>query len=128
MKVIADTNVLFSALLKSNSKELEIFESEKINVVVPSFTFFEIFKHKERIVKASKLSENEILESYLLLIKYSTVLNVTEIPKNYIKEAYRLCHDVDEKDTIFIASSKFLDCRLWTKDKALIDGLIKKRL
>ncbi|MEM1322332.1 MAG: PIN domain-containing protein [Bacteroidota bacterium] len=40
--------------------------------------------------------------------------------------AYRLCKDIDEKDTPFIALSLELECKIWTRDKELKYGLLKK--
>lgn len=40
--------------------------------------------------------------------------------------AYHLCHNIDEKDTIFIALTLELYGFLWTEDKKLKQGLQKK--
>ena len=44
---------------------------------------------------------------------------------NYI-EAYRLCKDVDEKDTPFVALSLEMGYEIWTRDEELKTGLRKK--
>lgn len=41
-------------------------------------------------------------------------------------EAYRLCRDVDEKDTPYVALSIHLDGQLWTDDMVLKTGLKRK--
>jgi predicted nucleic acid-binding protein len=128
MRLIADTNVIFSSLLKMNSIELSILESERFEVYIPTFTFLEIFKHKERIINFSKLTENEILEAYSLILKYTNIINEKDIPKDLMKYSYIKCKDVDENDTIFVASSLFLEGYLWTNDKKLRDGLAKRGL
>ena len=38
-------------------------------------------------------------------------------------EAYRLCREVDEKDTAYVALALHLDGRLWTHDSELKIGL-----
>lgn len=44
---------------------------------------------------------------------------------NFI-EVYRLCKDIDEKDTPFVALSLELNYALWTRDEELKFGLRKK--
>lgn len=41
-------------------------------------------------------------------------------------EAYRLCHDIDEKDTPFLALALEMEAKLWTSDEILKSGLMKK--
>jgi predicted nucleic acid-binding protein len=41
-------------------------------------------------------------------------------------EAWRLCGDVDENDTAYVALTLELDGRLWTGDKELEMGLRRK--
>ena len=44
---------------------------------------------------------------------------------NFI-EAYKLCGDIDEKDTPFVALALELEAEFWTRDEILKRGLIKK--
>ena len=48
------------------------------------------------------------------------------IPKHVIELAYNLVHDIDEKDTIFVAMGMHFKQKLWSGDKALVEGLRKK--
>jgi len=48
------------------------------------------------------------------------------MPKHVIELAYNLVHDIDEKDTIFVAMGMHFKQKLWSGDKALVDGLRKK--
>jgi predicted nucleic acid-binding protein len=62
--VIVDTNILFSALVSSSSRFADaILESER-RFFVCEQTLVELFKRKEKIVKASHLSEDEIVRLY----------------------------------------------------------------
>lgn len=60
------------------------------------------------------------------IIKEIDFINENIIPQIFINEAFEFCNGVDEKDTIFIAMSFYLDCPIWTGDKVLIEGLSKK--
>ena len=41
-------------------------------------------------------------------------------------EAFRLCHETDEKDTPYVALTPHLDGRLWTDDRVLKTALKNK--
>lgn len=58
--IVIDTNIIFSSFLSRNSKLRDIILNNKI--YAPNFLFFEIFNHKEKILKYSKLNNSELLE------------------------------------------------------------------
>jgi len=72
------------------------------------------------------LEELEFLDVMYQMIKRINFFNEGIIPAEIFKEAYNLTHDIDEKDTIFIAMSMYFKQKLWTSDKILVDGLRKK--
>lgn len=128
MRFVVDTNLMFSAIIKQDGKIAEImlnsaFQFEKFGCY---FTYIELFKHKQRLLQISKLSEIELLEIMYRVLKQIEFINERLIPDNIINEAYKLTHDIDEKDTIFIAMSIFLKCPVWSDDKVLSDGLKAK--
>lgn len=86
----------------------------------------EIYKHKEKLLKSSKLTDSEFYLYFNGIIE-----RIKFIPTDFIsiesrQKAYDLCHDVDVKDTPFIALSIEFAILLWTGDKQLKDGLIQK--
>ncbi len=101
-KIIVDTNIVFSALLNTNSRIGQILISGKnhFDFYSPAYVRFEIFKHKEKIKSI--------------------------IPTEIYKNAELLCQDIDIDDTIFVAVSNFTTGILWTGDLKLLNGLIKK--
>jgi putative PIN family toxin of toxin-antitoxin system len=126
MNLVIDTNIIFSALLKSHSQELEIIQSTDIEVFVPKFLIIEIFKHKEKIIRISKLNEEEILESLYLILKYCTIFNEEDISEEIKITAFKYVEDIDLKDFIFVATALTLNAYLWSGDKKLINGLKAK--
>ena len=50
----------------------------------------------------------------------------TSIPIGTWMEAYRLCRDVDEKDTPYVALALYAKAEIWTDDRELKDGLRAK--
>jgi predicted nucleic acid-binding protein len=125
--VVVDTNVLFSALVSRHSRIREILLMEAgIGFSCPRFIFSELFKHKERIVAATDLSEDELLDTLNALFAHIQFVDESAIPLGTWLEARRLCSGVDEKDTPFVALAVHLSAHLWTEDNELKKGLREK--
>ncbi len=74
-KVIVDTNLLFSALLTRNVEFREMLFNRNYRFFSAKYLIVEIFKHKEKIVRASKATEPEIhlyLNEVLTRIEYQS--------------------------------------------------------
>ncbi len=128
MRLVVDTNIIFSALLKKNSKALDIIMRDDVEAFIPKFLMIEIFKHKERIIEISKLSEDEVLESLYLILKYCTILNDEDFPEEILNQAFQYVIEIDPKDVVFVAAAYILDAKLWSGDKKLINGLKDKNI
>lgn len=89
----------------------------------PRFLFVELFKHKDRIVRASRLPEADVIESLHALIARIEFHNEALIPIGCWMEAYCLCAPTDEKDTAYMALALHLEAELWTEDAELKTGL-----
>ena len=90
------------------------------------FVVVELFKHKERLSVVAKLNEDELLETLHTLVSRLEFASEANIPVGTWMEAYRLCKDVDEKDTPYIALTLHLDGRFWTDDTTLKTALRAK--
>jgi len=124
--VVVDTNLIFSALIPKASKIREILIESNLTFYSPNFLITEIYKHKDKLIKNSKLNEPEF---YLYLS--GIIENIKFIPTDFIskdsrQKAYDLCKDVDIKDTPFIALSIEIKRPLWTGDKKLKKELRSK--
>jgi predicted nucleic acid-binding protein len=124
--LVVDTNIIFSALIpdKSSIRDL-LFESD-ILFYAPNFLIYEIYAHKEKLIKNSKLNEQEfyiILNNLLECIQF---VPIALIDRKERKKAYEFCNDIDVKDTPFVALAMYLNISLWTGDKMLKSGLQKK--
>jgi putative PIN family toxin of toxin-antitoxin system len=126
MKLVVDTNIIFSALLKKESKEIELLLREECEFFIPKTLFIELFKHKEKIMQVSKLEEDEILELLYSILEKLEVVDDRNIALKYRKEAYNLNEDIDPTDAIFVALALFLNAKLWSGDKRLKEGLENK--
>jgi predicted nucleic acid-binding protein len=125
--VIVDTNILFSALIGRHSRlrEMLLMESS-VSFCCPRFVFSELFKHKERILAATDLAEDELLDALNSLFAHIQFVDESAIRLGDWLEARRLCSGIDEKDTPFIALTIHLNARLWTEDSELKTGLRTK--
>lgn len=125
--VIVDTNILFAALISSRSRIREIlFTQDNLHFSCPRFLFVELFKHKERILKATELSEDDLLDALNALLARVHFVDEATVSVGTWLEARRLCSGVDEKDTPFVALTIHQHGRLWTDDEELKSGLRAK--
>jgi predicted nucleic acid-binding protein len=124
--VIVDTNIVFSALLKSRSAFMDFLLASQQKFYISELLIIEIFKHKEKIVEYSELSELEIARFYYLLMSKVHIFKEELISIGNWRAAHDLCKDVDEADTPFVALTLELDGLLWTGDKILKEGLKRK--
>jgi len=94
MNIVIDTNIFFSIMLKKegflrNRLLLDLDLNTKFYTC--HFLMIEIFKYKEKIVKQSKMTEEEILEVLYILLKKIELYNETYISDENYKKAYDLC-------------------------------------
>lgn len=121
--VIVDTNILFSALLSTQSSFAETLLKSEHQFFVCEQILVEMFKHKEKIARLSKLSESDLIRFYYILLKRLYLFKEDLLSLENRKKAFELCRDIDETDTPHVALTLELDGLLWTGDKALKEGL-----
>jgi predicted nucleic acid-binding protein len=126
MKIIVDTNIIFSSLLSKKSHISDALLSKNYNFYLPNYAFVELFKHKEKIISLSKLSEEEVIELLYRLLKNIEIINEEMLTGGSLKKAFELVKDIDEKDIIFVALTIELNGLLWSGDTKLINGLKSK--
>lgn len=125
--VVVDANIAFKALVATRGDLRDRLDpSASVRLFSPRFLFVELFKHKERLTRATRLNEDELLEALHTLVTRLEFVTEENIPVGTWMEAHRLCHDVDENDTPYVALTLHLDGRLWTEDGELKQGLRAK--
>ena len=126
-KLVVDTNVFFSLLLRRDTPaRRRFFADASHSFYGPRFLFVELFKHKERIAKATDLSEEGVLECLHELLARIQFVEEGSIPIGTWMEARRLCRDMDLKDSPFVALTLHLDGLLWSADEELKAALRAK--
>ena len=74
----------------------------------------------------SSISVDETYELLTSLLRRVSLVNESIISTEDMIAAYRLCNDIDEKDTPFVALTLSLAGVLWTRDSVLRQGLERK--
>ena len=124
---MVDANIAFRALSRGRSDLVAMLRPAGrlagSTLHAPRFLFVELFKHKERIVRAARLPEAEVIESLHALIARLEFHNEALIPIGHWMEAYRFCSPTDEKDTAYVALALHLEAELWSEDEELKSGL-----
>ena len=128
MKIIVDSNVIFSALLKTHTTFGQIiFNSADIFEFYSSHNMrTEIRKHWDKLKKLSKLTDEQLEESYYALLTKITFINEELIPQKIWEDSENILEGIDLDDADFVALTKYLKGKLWTGDKVLRDGLRDK--
>jgi predicted nucleic acid-binding protein len=122
-RVVDDTNILFSALLRKPSRFSEILLQSEHEFYICESVLIELFRHKERILGLSQLEEDDLVQFYHILLRRLHVHKEDLISPEHWRRAHALCRSIDETDTPHVALALELDALLWTGDKALRDGL-----
>src|SRR3989339_1713465 len=97
--VVVDTNLIFSALIPRASQIRELFFENKLTFYSPNFLITEIYKHKDKLLKNSKLTESEFYLYFNGIIERIKFIPIDFIGIESRQKAYDLCRDVDIKDT-----------------------------
>jgi predicted nucleic acid-binding protein len=128
MRIVVDTNIVFSAILNTNSKIARVILQPKnrLNFYSTEQLSFEIEEHKEKIMKISNYSGYE-LDRIIKLITYKIrLINPRLIPKESYEFAESLTKNVDIDDAEFVALTEHIKGKLWSGDKEMKEGLKKK--
>jgi len=64
VNIVIDTNVLFSALLKEESRLRDTFFKDGRSFFAPNYLFIELFRYKEKILSFSKLNEHDFYDAF----------------------------------------------------------------
>lgn len=127
MIVVTDSNILFSALISPNGIVANVLKSKSnIQIFAPDFLFEELDNHLDKIVKYSKRSKKDIKLEILSFKERLQIINRKDIPKKEVQKAIKIVNDIDIDDFLFVALHFYTKHKLWTSDKELIKGLLKK--
>lgn len=125
MKVVVDTNVIFSAILSSSGKigQLLLFGRKKIEFYAPNLVKIEVKRHRDKLIRLGEFSEEDFEDTRDDIFECLKFISEELIPYEYWHNALPLVRDTDMDDIAFVVLSEYLDARLWTGDKKLRQGL-----
>lgn len=128
MKLVVDTNIVFSTILNSQSRlgQILISGSKHFEFYTVSLLAEEITAHRTRIMKLSGLNEADFELTLRFIFRRLIFVDSVLLPQQTLIDAMKLTADVDENDTLFVALSMHLSANLWTGDKKLIEGIKAK--
>lgn len=128
MKVIVDANIVFSGILNTNGKigDLLINSHTLLDFIAPDFLRIEIRKHYTRLKEISNLSIDEIRDAEFLVCKDIKFISEEQVSSATWLAAYELVKDIDDKDISYVAFSKQFNRKIWSGDKKLVRGLVRK--
>ncbi|MEI6436587.1 MAG: PIN domain-containing protein [Bacteroidota bacterium] len=128
MKIVIDSNIVFSAILNTKSKIGQLIINGSM-----FFTFYtvgllkdEIFEHRSKILELTGFTENQFNEIYQLIADKIRFVDEILLTDEEISKASDLVSGIDNDDAMFVALNNHLLANLWTGDKQLINGLKKK--
>ena len=128
MRIIIDTNIAFSAILKTNSIFAQIILQPKsrFNFYSTDLLSIEIDEHKEKIKKIADYNDFELNRTIKLITSKIKFINANLIPPKILLDSQRLLEDIDLDDTEFVALTTHIRDKLWSGDKELQNGLKAK--
>ena len=87
----------------------------------------EIQRHRNKLLKITKLTEEQLTELEELVTKHITFIDERLISQNLLIKTEIQLKAIDSNDTVFVALAKQLEGKLWTGDLQLYNGLKAKR-
>jgi len=129
VKIIVDTNIVFSAILNSNSRIGKILLQSKGHFKFYSCHYLqtEIHQHRNKLLKLTKLTEENLTELERLVTHNITFIDERLLPQALLVKTESILKLIDLTDTPFLALTKHLEGHLWTGDMRLYNGLKAKR-
>jgi len=114
MKLVIDTNILLSALIR-NSKTRKILMESGLTFYYPKISLKEVEKYKWLVMEKADINESDFNELIESLLQY--IILVSEIDSLKIKEAEKIIGHLDPNDVTFIALALSLENNgIWSDD------------
>lgn len=116
--IVADTNILISALIKDHSINAKLIKSGYLTVYFPAYGLKELDGYQAYIkAKREKSSQSVALEYARSFI----LKNITIIPSDQYQSkmgnAFEIMKEIDEKDAPILALAMQMGYPLWSNDK-----------
>lgn len=118
MRIVIDSNVLFSALIRNSKTRKLILEYEGF-FLFPEYIFTEMQNHKQELLDKSGMNKTDF-DKLLFLILRRVIIVSNKALKSFKKESINIMKNIDIDDAVFIACAlAYEDSIVWSDDKAL---------
>ncbi len=118
MRIVIDSNVLFSSLIRNSTTRRIILQYNGF-FLFPSYIFTEMQKHKKELLRKSKMNSEEF-NNLLNVILKKVVIVPNETLKQHTQKALEIIKDIDINDVLFIACAlAHPNSILWSDDRKL---------
>jgi len=115
MKLVVDTNIVVSALIR-DSVTRKILLDPRISAYVPEHFLGEIEEHRDHIIRKSGLTEKEMEIILNGVISRLTIVPIEDF-KEFMPKAFNAMKGIDDDDSPFIALAiSFDNDGIWTND------------
>lgn len=128
MKFVVDTNLVFSAVLNTEGKigdllmnSQGVFEFHSCDTLRT-----ELAEHKTKLIELSGMNEAQVDQSIYQITSQIIFTNEALIPFDCWLKSANLVRETDMNDIAFLALTELLGAKIWTGDKRLLKGLLKK--
>ena len=116
MKIILDTNILFSALIKDSTTRKIILEYDG-KFLLPEYIFDEMKKHQEMLYQKTKLEKKEFEQLLQIILTKVEIVPIEKLIPHRA-QARQIMENIDVNDVLFIACGvAYPNSVIWTDDK-----------
>jgi predicted nucleic acid-binding protein len=107
VKIVVDTNIVFSGILNSSGKIGKILLNSKSHFQFYSCSFLqtELLNHRKKLLKLTKLPGENLDELQNLITGNITFINEKLLPRKLLNSTEILLQNIDTSDTVFVAHS-----------------------
>ena len=128
MKIVIDTNIVFSAILNTRSRIGQIITtgSKYFDFYSVYLLKYEILNHQDKICKITGFDKKKFYEIYEIITSRIRFIDEILISNKDFEKAIELVSGIDEDDALFVALSNHLNANFWTGDRKLAEGLKRK--
>lgn len=118
MKIIIDSNVLFSALIKDSKTRSIIFEYDGF-FLFPSYIFEEMQEHMDELREKSKMPKEDFRKLLHLILRKVLIVS-DEVLDPFKQDAVEIIKNIDLNDAPFFACAlAYPASAIWSDDKRL---------
>jgi len=119
MKLVIDTNILISAMLRDSTTR-RILLSASIEFLTAGYSIQEVMEHLEEVCKKNGVSRDKNLDILQRLQKHVRIVEIDD-ESGVQEEAEDLMRKIDPDDAPVIAAALSVDCDgIWSEDPHLL--------